>query len=195
MRLDRRIVLGPAGIVSIYAVSGVLWIVVTGVLLVADDPVIQRIIESAKGFALIAGTSVLLYLLLTARSRTPLGTPTVEGLPSAPGATGLMPIAKRALPVVVLLGLAVPVVALSVYYANARQSGKGPLQLACAGAAASIGTAAARTAGQRGGPRCGHSAGMSSAMLGTPPGFLAGATGAGQTIPRSAYGRFSTTRP
>ena len=48
--------------------------------------------------------------------------PTIEGLPSAPGATGLMPIAKRVLPVVVLLGLAVPVVAMSVYYANARQA-------------------------------------------------------------------------
>ncbi len=45
MRLDRRVLLGPAGIVSIYAVSGVLWILVTSVLLVADDPVIQGIVE------------------------------------------------------------------------------------------------------------------------------------------------------
>lgn len=54
------------GIPLSYALCAALWIIVSGYVLATgvDDPVLQGRIEIGKGLLFVAGTSVLLYLLL-----------------------------------------------------------------------------------------------------------------------------------
>ena len=73
--------LTPAGIALLYAAFSIVWIVLSGALLILpiDDPVLRGRIEVGTGLWFIAVTSGLLYLLIKQRQNAPSGFVEVVG--------------------------------------------------------------------------------------------------------------------
>lgn len=109
--------LTPAAVALIYAAVAAAWVVGSGALLALaiHDAAFHSRVELVKGLGFVAVTSVLLYILLKARHQAVDATAVgLQG--SAPGTAS-----RRAIPLLILLVLTVPLVAVAVFALNGRQ--------------------------------------------------------------------------